>query len=80
MYEQLPLHLFVTGYWAVVDIVKSLLNEVMLKHLCELMADMATYSLELVCAYHAVWIQRLVNGWTNWNDAECKLEFPRALV
>ena len=35
--------LFVMGYLSVVATVKSGLKEVMLKHLCQLMADAVTY-------------------------------------
>ena len=42
MYEQLILPLFVTGFLAFRDTIKSGLKEVMHKHLCELLADVAT--------------------------------------
>lgn len=78
MYEQLSLPLFVTGYLAVVNTVKSELNEVMLKHLHELMVDAATYGWEPLRIYHAVWLQQRENGWANWKKANCKLEFCQA--
>ena len=75
--EQLTLPLFVMGYLEVVDTAKPGLKEVMLKHLCKLMADAATYGREQVHTYHAVWLQQLENSMADWKNAECKVGVPQ---
>ena len=44
------------------------------------MSDTATYGWEAIHAYHGVWLQQLENGWADWKDTECKLEFSQALI
>ena len=48
MYEKFFMPLFISGYIAMLDTVKSGLTETMLKHLWEWMADAATYGWEPV--------------------------------
>ena len=62
VYKQLSMPLFISGYIAIRDTVKSELKEIMLKHLWDLMADAATYGWEPIQAYHVVWLQQLENG------------------
>ena len=55
-------------------------KEAILKHLRELTADAEIYGWEPLRAFHAIWLQQLVNGKANWGDEDKKLEFRRALV
>ena len=66
------------GYMAVVDTINPELKEVIIKHLCELMADIATYGCELVHTYHAVRLQQLESRRLDLKDA--KYKFCRSLV
>ena len=73
-YEDLSLSLFISGYVAIVDIVKPTQTEAMLKHLRELMADVEICWCEPVRAFHGVWVPQLENGSGDWGDEEMKVE------
>ena len=48
-------------------------KEALLKHLSELMADVAIYGWGPVWAYHTIWLQHVENGRANWGDKAKKL-------
>ena len=77
MCKQLSVPLFILGYIAILDTVKSMLKEIMFNYLRELMADAATYGWEPIQTYHVVWLQQLENRHAEWEDADIKLEFHR---
>ena len=45
-----------------------------------IMADVEVYGWVLVKAYHAIWLQQIVNSRAQWSDVDAKLKFRRALV
>ena len=52
----------------------------MLKHLKELMVDASMYGWEPLQAYNGLWLKQLENGRAEWQDADLKLAYRRALV
>ena len=80
MYEDLSITLFVSGYLAIMETLKSSFKHIMAKHLKELMADAEVYGWAPVGAYHAVWIQQIKNSQAQWTHVDAKLEFRRTLV
>ena len=85
VHEQLPLPLFVSEYFAVLEMVKMGLKEVKVKHLRELMSDAVIY--DHVHTYHMVWFQQMENRWvermmlnTNWSCTGISCGTPSSWV
>ena len=79
-YDDLPLLLFIQGYLAILQAENLQKKDTMLKHFSGLMADAAIYGWESMRAFHAVGLQQLENGHTDWGDEDKKLEFWKALM
>ena len=62
MYEDLSVTRFVSGYLAIMEIVKRSIKHIMAKHLKKLMADDEVYGWAPVRAYYAIWLQQIENG------------------
>ena len=75
-----PLPMFIQEYLNILEAKKLQKKDSTLKHLSELMADAAIYGWESLRSFHAVLLQQLGNGCTDWGDEVKKLEFRRALV
>ena len=80
MYAELTLPLFVSGYLAMLDAMKTSPMKLMLKQLTELMLDMELSGWEVVRGYHVISLQKLENGRADWTDSKTKLECRRVLV
>ena len=66
IYEEIILPLFISGYLEFLESVKPAQKEAMLKHLSEVMANVAVYRWEQVWVFHTVWFQQLENGCADW--------------
>ena len=75
VYKDLSVTLFVSGYLAIMEMVKRSINLIMVKHLKELMANVEVYGWTPMRVYHAVRLQQIENGRAQWSDADVKKEF-----
>ena len=64
----------------VMETAKPALKPIMAKHLKELMAHSEVYGWAPVLAYHAVWLQQILNNHVQWSDTNARLGFRQALV
>ena len=79
VYSDMSIALFVSGYLVVVAIESTSVNYMMV-YLQEMMEDVELYGWQVVCEFHAAWLQLIEQGRTAWVETSKKEKLRRLLV